>query len=124
MSSEWNYTDFDLKSELPRVGITKGATVFVHVCLESLGQLKDVSDGEGYHRTVLEALRSAVGEEGTILIPNLHILVLQSGSLRCSRHSDKRRSLEHIGGFPGVLPKPSGRRPFGRPNSFSCRPGS
>lgn len=52
-----------LVADLRRLGIRSGETVMVHTSLRSLGPVV------GGAQTVLEALREAVGEDGTLVMP-------------------------------------------------------
>jgi aminopeptidase-like protein/aminoglycoside N3'-acetyltransferase len=67
--SDWDYTRSDLIEGFQKVGIDRGDTIFVHVCLETLGQPKGCSTTEQVCEFLLGALQEAVGEDGTILVP-------------------------------------------------------
>src|SRR5262245_3684765 len=69
-SSDWHYSSSDLIRSFENVGIEAGDTVFFHVGLELLGVLKDASTPDQANEMFMDALRTVVGEEGTILMPS------------------------------------------------------
>lgn len=68
MSTRLSYTRADLIDGLRRAGLSPSDTVFVHVCLDGLGDLPPEAGGrEG--EFVTACLREVLGPEGTILVP-------------------------------------------------------
>lgn len=67
--SDWHYTSADLIRGLEAIGIGKGDTLFVHVCLDRLGQPKACAGEAETNQFLLDALQTVVGAEGTILVP-------------------------------------------------------
>src|SRR6266508_191591 len=67
--SDWHYTPSDLVAGLQEIGIGHGDTIFVHVCLDRLGQPRGCSTSEQVCELLLSALQEAVGVSGTILVP-------------------------------------------------------
>lgn len=65
----WDYSQHDLLEALRRTGINRGDTVFVHACLDRLGQLKGASSEQDSAEIVFSALREAIGAEGTLVVP-------------------------------------------------------
>jgi aminopeptidase-like protein/aminoglycoside N3'-acetyltransferase len=65
--SKSGLTSTVLNSALQKCGINNGDTVFVHVSLDELSQTPETTTER--NEMVLSALRSIVGEEGTILVP-------------------------------------------------------
>jgi aminopeptidase-like protein/aminoglycoside N3'-acetyltransferase len=59
----------DMIDSFQRVGIEPGDTVFVHVCLETLGQPNGFLTTAQISEFLLAALQEAVGTNGTILVP-------------------------------------------------------
>ncbi len=68
-ATQSDYALSDLIDALTEVGIRRGDTVFAHVCLDKLGQAQACSTPAQANELLLEALRSVVGREGTILVP-------------------------------------------------------
>jgi aminopeptidase-like protein/aminoglycoside N3'-acetyltransferase len=63
------YGEADLLAALRAAGLTRGDLVFVHVCLETLGPARDADSSPARGAMVLRALRDAVGETGTLILP-------------------------------------------------------
>lgn len=63
------YTRADLARALVSVGLVPGDTVFVHPCLDQLGTAHACVTMEDRCDLVLGALRDAVGDRGTIVVP-------------------------------------------------------
>jgi aminopeptidase-like protein/aminoglycoside N3'-acetyltransferase len=64
-----SYTRADLASALRAVGLAQGDIVFCHVALDALGQVTGATTPEERCALVLGALRDAIGNEGTVLVP-------------------------------------------------------
>src|SRR5258705_2313233 len=65
---DWDYKNSDLSPVLRSVGLGEGDTVFVHVCLDQLGQ-PDCTTSQQSVQFLFEALKAVVGTEGTIVVP-------------------------------------------------------
>jgi aminopeptidase-like protein/aminoglycoside N3'-acetyltransferase len=63
------YSLADMIDSFKRVGIETGDTVFVHVCLERLGQPQDYLTSAQTSEFLMNALQEVVGPNGTILVP-------------------------------------------------------
>jgi aminoglycoside 3-N-acetyltransferase len=63
------YSLADMIDSFKRVGIETGDTVFVHVCLERLGQPQDYVTSVQTSEFLMNALQEVVGPNGTILVP-------------------------------------------------------
>ncbi|MCW8378280.1 AAC(3) family N-acetyltransferase [Streptomyces justiciae] len=57
------HTEASLTADLRRLGVTKAMTLLVHASLRSVGLV------QGGSRTLLSALREAVGPDGTLVVP-------------------------------------------------------
>lgn len=57
-------TESDIRADLRNLGVTPGDELVVHSSLSSIGRV----DGSGAE-TVVDALASAVGDEGTVVVP-------------------------------------------------------
>jgi aminoglycoside 3-N-acetyltransferase len=66
-----SYRRADLVAALRAVGIAPGDAVFFHVCADTLGTMVDAADGDAAGAdALLAALREAVGDAGTLLVPS------------------------------------------------------
>ncbi|MCM3874384.1 MAG: DUF4910 domain-containing protein [Pyrinomonadaceae bacterium] len=67
--TDWHYTQADFIAQLQKTGLGAGDTVFFHLCVENLGHLKGCNTSEQICESILDALQSVVGPDGTILVP-------------------------------------------------------
>src|SRR5581483_2928236 len=68
-SAEGDYTESELSAALAACGIGEGDVVFVQVALDALGSARDCASDDQRSAMVLRALRHAVGETGTLVVP-------------------------------------------------------
>jgi aminopeptidase-like protein/aminoglycoside N3'-acetyltransferase len=64
-----DYKKTDITEALHKVGLRPGDTVFVHVCLEELGEAGGAASQEARYTLLLDSLREVLGTGGTILVP-------------------------------------------------------
>jgi aminopeptidase-like protein/aminoglycoside N3'-acetyltransferase len=64
-----HYTKQELAITFRELGLRSGDTVFFHVCLDSLGHMEGCGNEIERDAAVYAAMRQAVGDEGTILVP-------------------------------------------------------
>ncbi len=64
-----DYRREELVEALGAVGLAKGDTAFVHVCLEELGRAFGAASPETRNRLLLDCLKEVLGPSGTILVP-------------------------------------------------------
>jgi aminopeptidase-like protein/aminoglycoside N3'-acetyltransferase len=64
-----SYSEADLLAALWAAGVESGDLLFVHVDLDALGEARDCATREDRHAMVLRALRRAIGESGTLVVP-------------------------------------------------------
>jgi len=87
----------ELVAGLSRLGIRKGDAIFVHSALKSLGQV------EGGAATVVQALKDAVGPQGTLVMPTYY---MPGGTTRATcRIPDYVFDVRQHGTNIGRLPK-------------------
>lgn len=65
----YHYTREDVIEALRETGIEHGDSVFIHSNLGFLGMMKDCGTKEKLCEAFLDALKTAVGDEGTIILP-------------------------------------------------------
>lgn len=65
----YHYTQEDLIEALQATGIAEGDSIFIHSNLGFLGMMKDCGTKERLCEGFLEALKTVVGDEGTIILP-------------------------------------------------------
>ena len=65
----YHYTQEDLIEALQATGIAEGDSIFIHSNLGFLGMMKDCGTKEKLCEGFLEALKTVVGDEGTIILP-------------------------------------------------------
>jgi aminopeptidase-like protein/aminoglycoside N3'-acetyltransferase len=105
-----DYTRADLIKGLRTVGIGRGDTVFVHVCHTTLGRLAGVTTCDDASLTILDVLREAIGEAGTILVPTYsfsfcrqEIFDVQNSPTAGGPWSSSVEFLEYFRMLPGVV---------------------
>lgn len=96
----------ELVAGLERLGIVPGDVLFVHSSLKSLGYV------EGGAAAVVQALRAAVGLQGTLLLPAYY---MPGGSIRAACETDGyvfdvRRHGTHMGRLPEAFLASAGIR--------------
>lgn len=64
-----DYLISDLTDAFIKVGIERGDCVFLHVCLDELGNVEPSSRPDQTNEQLLGALQAVVGSEGTVLVP-------------------------------------------------------
>lgn len=64
------YSQNELLAALRRTGISYGDTVFVHACLDTLGQLDGAGGEQDTAEALFAALRELIGADGTLLVPS------------------------------------------------------
>jgi aminopeptidase-like protein/aminoglycoside N3'-acetyltransferase len=64
-----SYSEADLLAALWAAGVESGDLLFVHLDLNALGQARDCVPGDTRCAMVLHALRRAIGETGTLVVP-------------------------------------------------------
>ncbi len=109
-TTEWHYTQSDLIDGLHKAGLQAGDTVYFHLCLDTLGQAKDVSDVKQRSDLVLAALKKVLTDAGTILIPTYTfsfcqqaIFDVQNTPTQGGPWSTSVEFLEYFRAQPGVV---------------------
>jgi aminopeptidase-like protein/aminoglycoside N3'-acetyltransferase len=64
-----SYSEADLLAALWAAGVESGDLLFVHIDLDALGEALDGATAADRHAMVLRALRRAIGENGTLVVP-------------------------------------------------------
>ncbi len=67
--AEGDYTESELSAALAACGICEGDVVFVQVALDTLGSGRECASHEQRSSMVLRALRHAIGDSGTLVVP-------------------------------------------------------
>lgn len=65
----YNYTVDDFKEALVNADIKAGDNVFIHSNIGAFGLLKDANNATSYCSSLLEALISVIGSNGTVVVP-------------------------------------------------------
>ena len=68
-SKKFHYTSEELVHALKEVGLKDGSLVLVHVSTGMLGLAPECKSQDDYSKLVYKALRSIVGDNGTIIVP-------------------------------------------------------
>lgn len=105
-----NYALSDLIESFRAVGLEPGDTVFLHVCLQSLGQPQGCFTGEQAAKLLLAAVRETIGPEGTILVPtytfsfcNQEVFDVQKTPAAGGDWSTSVEFLEYFRTLPGAI---------------------
>jgi len=61
------HTQHSLEADLLRLGVTTGSVLFVHASYKSLGEV------DGGAATIIAALETVLGQDGTLLMPNFNM---------------------------------------------------
>jgi len=105
-----DYTLSNMIESFRTVGLERGDTVFLHVCLQSLGQPKDCFTSEQTSGFLLDALQETIGPEGTILVPtytfsfcNQQVFDVQNTPTAGGDWSTSVEFLEFVRKLPGAI---------------------
>lgn len=67
--AKFDYTYQELEDVLVKVGIEKGDTLFLHTNIGFFGRMEGVTNAQVLSDSFFQALKNAVGENGTIVVP-------------------------------------------------------
>lgn len=65
----FNYTYIDIVNALKSIGIKQGDTLFIHSNIGFFGRMENIKKPEELCEGFMNALKEAVGEEGTVVVP-------------------------------------------------------
>lgn len=102
-----NYTYQDIQSSLTAAGLQRGDTVFVTTSLGMLGKADGVENLEQLNGMFHSALRSAVGDTGTVLVPTYSYTFGRSTASNLAVFDPVETAAE-IGPFPEFFRKQGG----------------
>jgi len=110
LAARSDYGLADMIDSFRRVGIEHGDTIFVHACLETVGQPKGCFTNDQTSEFLLAALQEAVGDNGTILVPTYtfsfceqELFDVQNTPTRGGDWSTSVEFLEYFRKLPGVI---------------------
>lgn len=69
MNQTYDYSEKNLVSAFKTAGLASGDTVFVHSGIGFLGMLQDCRSATDMNRVLVNALRQAIGDLGTLVVP-------------------------------------------------------
>ena len=73
------FSESDIKTALAAVGIAPGDVVYVHSALHKLGPPRQMESRQAYLDMFLEAFRSTLGSNGTLVVPTFTTQVMRYG---------------------------------------------